>query len=597
MSDISRRIIELAGSEVDYGTRDLSMSPFFSDMGLGFRPGEAGIGSLHLHYNRKTITLPGTFLDIGIRGPVRSRQGLEAVRQEGAGQEAAFGFFDRNAWLVELDGSPAACLDLRADPAPELHEIRLSLPDPSHAVAACLVPTLDSRDPDIWVPVLLGLRAVRGSLEAEGDARVLALPDGEGRLVLALAIQVLDVDEPGLLAVLGRAPDTVREAGDRYRDWLAETLDGLDRNVDFSGPDAPLLAEAVLTLVQNCCLAPGLLRNHISCFPSRGGYPTHFLWDACFQNLGLEFLHPRLAEDSLLQLTDTLRCDGKMPSFLCSTWLRPHESQPPLVGWAALRLLDQPNGRAFAARILDPLAANCRWWLAQRMSRNGLLFSHHPIETGWDNTPRFDAGPIEALDMNSYLIVQLRACSRMGRLLGRTDLSAEMDAAADRLSERLLALTCDKADNLFYDRVRDTGEFVRIRTPACFLPLWAGVGLPEDRARRMIETVLLDPGSFNGPVPMPSVGCGEAAYEPRNWWRGPMWPPVAYLMLELLDRYGYQAEREAIAGRIYGWMAADGRLSELFHSDTGMGDGCRQQGWTAGVVLRLKHEYPALGIV
>ncbi|HBM80287.1 MAG TPA: hypothetical protein DD426_05540 [Clostridiaceae bacterium] len=67
------------------------------------------------------------------------------------------------------------------------------------------------------------------------------------------------------------------------------------------------------------------------------------MWYACFQNLALEYMNPLLAEDSLLLLTENQRIDGKIPQFICSTWVRPYESQPPLVGWAALRLIKQRN--------------------------------------------------------------------------------------------------------------------------------------------------------------------------------------------------------------------------------------------------------------
>ncbi|EFH84636.1 glycoside hydrolase family 37 [Ktedonobacter racemifer DSM 44963] len=69
-----------------------------------------------------------------------------------------------------------------------------------------------------------------------------------------------------------------------------------------------------------------------------------------------------------------------------------------------------------------------------------------------------------------------------------------------------------------------------------------------------------------------------------------MWPPVAYFMLEVLRAYGYESAYQEIAERLYTTMVRDGNLTECYNSQTGAGMGCRQQGWTAALVLHLnKH--------
>jgi hypothetical protein len=55
-----------------------------------------------------------------------------------------------------------------------------------------------------------------------------------------------------------------------------------------------------------------------------------------------------------------------MPHFVAATWVRPGASQPPLVGWAAERLVDARGDLGLARRVLPALDANNRWWLANR---------------------------------------------------------------------------------------------------------------------------------------------------------------------------------------------------------------------------------------
>jgi glycogen debranching enzyme len=201
-----------------------------------------------------------------------------------------------------------------------------------------------------------------------------------------------------------------------------------------------------------------------------------------------------------------------------------------------------------------------------------------------------DQGAILPLDMNSYLLNQMYTCAALARYLGDESTAAEVSAQADALAARMVEVFYDADANLFLDVLLKTGEKLELKTPASFLPLWAGVPLPKERARTMITDYLLNPAYFFGAVPFPSVAYDEPGYESGRWWRGPTWLPVAYLMLEVLLRYGFKAEWRAAAERLYAMIVADGRISELFDSQTGEGLGAAQQGWTAGILLRLNRE-------
>jgi hypothetical protein len=389
--------------------------------------------------------------------------------------------------------------------------------------------------------------------------------------------------------MLAAAPGSLDEAIELSRQWLDKALGAIAFEAE-DAKEAAVLARAAFTLLFNASEAPGMLAGRISAFPSRGTYPVHYLWDSCFQNLAMEHMEPRLAVDSLLLLTENLRHDGKMYHFMASTWPRPQSSQPPLVGWAGLRLVKQRSDLALARQLLPALMKNNHWWLTQRMTRWGIITCPEPLETGWDDTPRLDKGPVLALDMNSHLLLQMRACAEMARMVGDAGCESEAQAMADRHAARTMELLYDEKDNLFKDVLVATGEKLPIKTPACFLPLLAGVPIDEAKARRMIEDYLLSPKHFFGQVPFPCVAYDEPSYQPEKWWRGPTWMAVAYLMLEVLRKYGYAEQACEAARRLYGVMIADGNLRELFNSATGEGLGAYQQGWTAAICLRLKME-------
>ena len=198
-----------------------------------------------------------------------------------------------------------------------------------------------------------------------------------------------------------------------------------------------------------------------------------------------------------------------------------------------------------------------------------------------DDTPRLDRGPVLALDMNSHLLLQMRACAELARMLGEKSTESMAQAMADKHAARMVELLYDEKDNLFKDVLAATGEKLPIKTPACFMPLLAGVPIGDDKACRMIEDYLLNPRFFFGEVPFPCVAYDEPSYQPEKWWRGPTWMAVAYLMLEVLRKFDYADQASDATGRLYDVMIADGNLRELFNSRTGEGMGAYQQGWTA----------------
>jgi Trehalase len=598
MTATADRLRSVLTGQLRHDRAETSFSPCFSDIGFTVDRAQAGIARLCLHYNRRTAVIGSPFLALPATVAAQHEEPLAIVQEYVGGGRAALIGSARNAFFLDVSGLGGWSWHPLADAA--WSEPRIQALDERTWLWRAYRPRGDERDPDRFWPVAIACRVLHGAAVADGAGINLAPQDGVLRL--ALTVQVLDTAENVLTSALDAVPDGEAATLAQAASWWRRCVGPL--TVHPADPAEELvLAKAVHSLAANATRAPGLLAGRVAAFPSRGAYPTHFLWDSCFQNLALELMDPQLAPDSLLLLTENLRVDGMMPHFLCSTWMRPLDSQPPLVGWAGLRLVCARDDRGLAARLLPALVRNNRWWLNCRMTRHGLIASQHPMETGWDDTPRFDQGPVVALDMNSYLIMQMRATAQLARLLGESAIAAEAEARAAQLSQRLLALCLDRERGLFFDVVTATGQRLAIASPAAFLPLLAGVLAREPGlAQRMIRDHLLAPGKFFGAIPFPCVAYDEPSYQPglnddrgpaghgAACWRGTCWLPIAWLMLEVLERYGHHAERRAAMQRLYRMVIADGRLCEYFRSDDGRGLGAVQQGWTAAITIRMHQE-------
>lgn len=582
MATTTSMVIRDLGERIDYDGANRSFSPHYSDIGLGFNS-TPGVTRLYLHYNRRTIELGAPF--ITVNGAIRDfRHAPYGVVQvlEGGGMFRT-SFYDHNAFVARVSKIGSVTLSFTHE---KMIMVRTNTRE-GWVSLECLLPTGDERDPDSHVPFVAGVRVLEGSLQQNAEDRTITITGPE--IAVAVAVRCLDVAWADIAAKLNRAPASCDDCENNTRRWLSQAV-GLLQYTPETQSEAVALATAVHVLVSNACLAPGLLSSGVSSFPSRGTYPTHFLWDSCFQNLALEKMDWRLAPESLLLLTRNTRVDGKMPHFTCSTWIRPGASQPPLAGWAAERLVRERGDKELAAALLPTLVRNTRWWIRQRTAPGGLVFCSDPLETGWDDTPRLDNGPIIACDMNAYVLRQMHACVYLAELLGKTEQAENMRVEASRFGKAMVDQLYDRHENLFRDVLVETGQQLQLLTPACFLPLWAGVPLPEQDARDMIERHLLDKSKFFGDIPFPSVACDQPVYDPAQWWRGPTWLPVAYLMLETLRKFGFEKQWRQAAERLHRMVVDDGRISELFNSRTGEGMGAAQQGWTAAILLRLNRE-------
>ncbi|MBQ6020019.1 MAG: hypothetical protein IJL26_07555 [Clostridia bacterium] len=568
---------------------DRSMSPMFSNFGLCFDERSAAVRQLVLHYNRFTRALWAPFIDFGGVGEVCSTFASTCIKNINTGCEIVF--YDTDAFVV--CGKAAAAVRLFCTPDPALAETWKAFSDGNTLILQGYSINGDARDPDQYAPVACGVRVLRGTLRtANGETAI--RPDEEGVVAFSVVCRVLDFDINEIKERLAAAPGTAEDAKEKMRAWAEESAG----DIDFLPEDErsrDTFLTAVSGLLMNLTKAPGDLAGYLSAFPSRGGYPTHFMWDSAFQNLAYELMNGQIAEDTLLLLARCARPDGKIPQFNCSTWSRPHETQPALLGWAAKRYAERAGKENlsgnFINTVYDALCRNNRWWLNARMTKYGLISCPHGLETGQDDSPRFDGGPVIAVDMNSYLLSQMRATAFFARLADDADGEAYWNAEAERFALLMIKHLYDPEKNLFFDADIETGRPLSLVTLSSLIPLWAGVPLPREKINAMIGDYLLNEKYFFGEVPFPSVAYCEAKYEPAHWWRGPTWMPVAWLALETLGKYGYQKERELAAKRLFDIMKKDGALRELFDSQTGEGLGCAEQGWTAAIFLRLAEKF------
>jgi hypothetical protein len=137
---------------------------------------------------------------------------------------------------------------------------------------------------------------------------------------------------------------------------------------------------------------------------------------------------------------------------------------------------------------------------------------------------------------------------------------------------------------LDYDLRRDAP--LRTRTIAGFAPLVAGgieAGELEAVLRTLYSPYFLGYPKLRRPLP-PSTSPEEPRFHPRNYWRGPMWPVMAWLFWRSLELVG-EVERAQAMRRAALQELAEGGFAEYFEPFTGEPLGSDNQSWTAAVAL------------
>ncbi len=344
---------------------------------------------------------------------------------------------------------------------------------------------------------------------------------------------------------------------------------------------------------------------------------TTFGWDSFFNALQLSVVSKDLAWAALLAGIRSRYPNGNVPNWRSRHGGTPDRSQPPVGSFAALKLhLAHPCADSLRAAYSGLLEWSDFWVAPQgaRARREGLtpgllswgsdteLLSPRPPpweagasgrqraawesgqddlplweEAGWDPDRRVLA--MSAADLCSYRALDLECLSRIARILGDGENATRLSSSYRQLAEKMNQVLWSDDVGLYLDEL-PSGHSSRVAA-SNFLPLAAGIPSAA-QAHRMIK-VLQDPRRFWGDWILPTISRDDPAFADQQYWRGSIWPPMNYLVLQGLRRYGYHELAAELAWKSAAMFLADrhrtGSCRENFDSRTGEGCGRRFQSW------------------
>lgn len=322
--------------------------------------------------------------------------------------------------------------------------------------------------------------------------------------------------------------------------------------------------------------------------------------------------------------------------------------QPPLHAIAALHVYrhakDNARARAFLEKVFPHLTAWHDYLYRERDPEGeGLVYIRHPWESGMDNSPMWDTimerlqlrpdaipgyqrvdtffatqeedRPSDAAYDRFAYLVQFFAENRYDEAKIRDDcpflvqdtlFNALLCQAGQDLAE--IARTLGEDPDVHNARAGQTaqamneklwneehatyldfdlvaGQPIYVYVAPNFVPLYAGIP-SEGQASRMLEA--LENTGFSlkrkNVVPIPSYDPYGFSFSPVQYWRGPVWININWLLMGGLERYGFEEQAAQLRQAIIGLVEEQG-FFEHFNPMNGKGHGSIFFSWTAALLL------------
>mgnify|MGYP000737992812 FL=1 len=317
-----------------------------------------------------------------------------------------------------------------------------------------------------------------------------------------------------------------------------------------------IAVKAVVTLISNWRTHRGGLL-HEGIVPSHAAYyfVGFWAWDTWRFSAALAKFDPELAKDNIRAMFDYQQPDGMIIDCIYTDPAENNarDSKPPLVSWAVDEIFTHTNDTAFISEMYPQLMAYYKWWYNKRdHNRNGMCeygstdgtLEAAAWESGMDNAIRFDDAKMlknngaedawsmdqESVDLNAYLALECKLLKKFASILGVTFDGPDY-------SSQVADYFFDKEKGFFFDRRLKDGSF--IQEPGCeaYTPLWTEVAT-ADQVKAMLP-LLTDTAKFSTYIPFPTVAADHPKYNPRGYWRGPIWLDQTYFAIRGLRNYGY----------------------------------------------------------
>jgi putative isomerase len=313
-------------------------------------------------------------------------------------------------------------------------------------------------------------------------------------------------------------------------------------------------------------------------------------WDHCFNALALANYYPKLAWDQIMVVFDNQNELGALPDMINESRTTWGFLKVPVHGLIIREMMAKKGAvdKKKLQEIYEPLKKWTDFWFLYRDDdHDGIPQLNHSNEAADGATP-FDVGlPIESPDLSAYLIIQMDVLADIANKLQKPSESSKWKER----SEKLLKLMLDKQWNgeKFISYKSGTIEYnLKSKSYPQFIPLLLGQKLPKEIREKLVAQ--LKTSGMITPYGYASESTKSELFDQYSYWRGPVWAPYNYMIVEGLLACGENAMAKDLAEKFCNNVEKSG-ISEHFDPVTGEGIGDPGYSWTAAVYLEFVNRF------
>lgn len=392
----------------------------------------------------------------------------------------------------------------------------------------------------------------------------------------------------------------------RWENYLSQTL-----RQDMKPEYDRIAVKAIVTLISNWkSRRGGLLHDGIVPSHAVNYFVGFWAWDSWRFSAALAKFAPELAKDNIRAMFDYQLPDGMIIDCI---YTDPKEnnardSKPPLVSWAVDEIFTHTQDTAFVSEMYPQLLSYYKWWYNKRdHNQNGMCeygstdgtIEAAAWESGMDNAIRFDDAQMlknpgyedawsfdqESVDLNAYLALECKLLKKFASLL-------EVTFDAPDYREKVADYFFDPEMGFFFDKRIKDGSF--IQEPGCeaYTPLWTEIATSEQLEKMM--PLFTDTSKFSTYIPFPTIAADNPKYNPKGYWRGPIWLDQTYFAIRGLRNYGYHELADQYTLQIFDRLQGlkeGAPIHENYGTHTGERLKAPHFSWSSSHLLMLYSDY------
>lgn len=189
---------------------------------------------------------------------------------------------------------------------------------------------------------------------------------------------------------------------------------------------------------------------------------------------------------------------------------------------------------------------------------------------------------VEDLTFNSILVRANQQLQEIATSIGH-DLPSDLLENFEK-SKASLDNLWDSYYEEYFSRHFISRKFLKQPTIATLLPLYAG-SVSKERADQLVSS-LTNKDTFWTEFPLPSVPKSSKYFKPHGYWQGPTWINTNWLIIDGLERLGYEKEAVKIKNQSIE-LASNHGAWEYFSPLDGSPAGAQNFSWTAALIIDL----------